>query len=112
MNMCSLAVVMGFPGLSGGDNMTACRVGRCCHLQRDGSSIFPQNLRHACGGVCVEVKRLVDVLILKFGHSVGSAVITWVVQCINVPVFPMGYERVFLDRTEMVCRGKIGNIIG
>lgn len=106
MNMCSLAVVMGFPGLSGGDNMTARRVGCCCHLQRDGSSVFPQDFRHTAGVVCVEVKRLVDVLILTFGHSVGRAVVTRVVQCINIPVFPLGYERVFLDRTEMVCRDR------
>lgn len=86
--------------------MTACCVGCCCHLQQDGSSIFPQNLRHTGGVVCVEVKRLVDVLVLTFGHSVGRAVVTWIVKCINIPVFPLGYERIFLDRTEVVCRDR------
>lgn len=89
--------------------MATCGVGCCCHLWWDGSSIFPHNLlvRPTSVVVCVEVKGFIDVLILTLGFPVRGAVVTRVVQCSDISIFPLVYKRILLDGTKMDCRHKI-----
>lgn len=51
----------------------------------------------------VEIKGLVDVLVLSFGLTVGRAVVARVVQRVDLTVFTSGYKRVLLNGVQVLC---------
>lgn len=74
-------------------------------MGRQGQTISPQGFQTQLGRTVegVEVERLIDVLVLCFGLTVGCAVVPWVIQGVDLTVFTPGDKRVLFNRIQVFC---------